>query len=484
MVEQQQPVQPDQVRKEIERLRQTFTRTAAVALALLYFALAGLTDAMARVDGDDAARELTRVRDLDRTDLKASYVFSRQLANLPTPPVERKDPEVIREVSTRLEVLAKEWFSARFGLLGTTVSLDLRLIAPLLPLLVALVGAYLWVIHRKIGALETAHVAPAGGVVPLWNTSGFRRHPHLLVHLAVLASGAALTAWLVQMLMSLRVLVADNVQIDYVNAIVCAVAYLILYVSDATRVTSGALQAGGWTQRLRRLLSIVREKVLTTARERFPRSQLVAGAFLVLLTLILPLAKSCDEEPKKGYEYVTYDDDALWFNADFIGITDYPMRPLYGALLLVSCGALVRAVRPWRWTTVRVNSRTRWVIGFATAISRSTIVLAACSICFFLRSAPPYGDIAGVAFWAGCTFWLWQARHRPIDRARRWETIELVLLPPALTFGLQACGYLYQLRLVGVPLLMVGSLLQLRIYRLLQNADGTLSDQIRRTLQI
>jgi len=461
--------------EEIDGLRQTFVRVTVVAIALLYFALAGLTSAMARVDGDEVARELDPVRDLNRDRLVASYVFSRRLANLPVNPKPVDEPAVVDRVSARLETLATEWFSVKFELLGTTVGADLRIVAPLLPFLVALLIAYLWVTHRQVGALEDAFAAAlaesSGSPVPVWQTAAYRRHPHVLVSFTVVIGAGVLLWWLVGLFSSMQELVAADVLIDYVNTVAWAALCLMWYVSDVT----GALRQGAdadraWSRRLRHFVSRVRTRVLTSEATVFPRGQILAGSTLVLLTLVVPTTQSCDDAPRTGYQYLDDREDAMWFNGFISSFTDFPMRPLYAASVVASAGAVLVAFLPLRINGRRRQAWARRSVVVARVVSSATTFLAVCSICTFGVSdvARTIGNVATVALWIGLSIWLWRTRARPEDRVRRSDSIAVALFPLALTFGIQAGRHVYELGLYGVLTLVVGGLLQLRTYRSLK----------------
>jgi hypothetical protein len=475
---------------EIDRLRQTFTRVVLTSLALLYFALAGITTAMDRVNGDDVTDKLAPLAGVGHQALEqdVSYVFSRQVAALPEP----TNPESDRvgdlrkqqEIGKELEQLARQWFSISFQLLGTTLTVDLRLIAPVVPFLVLVVIAYLAVLHRKARALESVVATAASGddaAAGLLASPFFRRHPNALLQFCVLVAGATLLGWLLYAFASLRELISGDLQVDYANAMVCCGAYLVLYVSHVHTQLVGADQRPRWYERIRQGIAHVR-RWFSVSRPRRPRGQLFSASGLVLMSLVLGTAASCESKPHKhwvprtGWEYLRAETDVTWFTGDdLIGsLIDPVMRPLYGAIVLISLVALIGALLPWRnraWRWPRVQ---RWTLVVAASLTGSMVLLAITSICLFGLSNDMrfLGDVAALPVWVIASVWLWRARRQSPVREQRWELLVLIFVPAAATFGVQGVRYAASLALLGLPLLIIGSAIQCRIYRSLLRPDG------------
>ena len=123
--------------EEIDKLRQSFMRVSFVALTLLYFALTVFTAAMSSVDGEELATELSLLEGVDIEGLEASYVFSRHVEEMRNSPGEEvEDGQLVKRTERTLDELAKKWLSLKFEFLGTSITADLRYMAPFLPFIV------------------------------------------------------------------------------------------------------------------------------------------------------------------------------------------------------------------------------------------------------------------------------------------------------------------------------------------------------------
>lgn len=196
---------------------------------------------------------------------------------------------------------------------------------------------------------------------------------------------------------------------------------------------------------------------------------------MVLMTLVLSTATSCKAAPHTGWEYLLRKNDAMWLTGnDWWGaVTDYAMRPLYGALVFVSIIAIVVASLPWRKVATRWPWLKRKMLVLAASVSGSVVLLAMCSFGLFGVSEEVrfVGDAATLPAWAVASIWLWRARRQPELRDRRWEFIVLVMLPALATFGLQAARFATEAALVGLPILILGSALQCYVYRSLSKEN-------------
>lgn len=467
--------------KELESLRRTFARVALTALVLVYFALTGLTVAMDRVNGEEMRKELEPLRGISRVNLDASYVFSQQLAEIPAGT--RDAPEVVQERSARLEKLAKEWFGIEFELLGTKLRVDLRFVAPALPILVMLVGAYLWVTLRKTCSIE-AYIASELQTEEesVWNSPHFRRHPYILLQIMILIAALVLVAWLIGIFgYFLRDLVATDLQIDYADAVLWMFGCLILYVSDVTPVAGDGSSDRRLAARLRRGLAWVRRTMLPEKPLRWIRARLLIASSLVLATLFTVTATSCSGDRRTGYEYIRAAHESIWFNqhASLMGLTDNLMRPLYIATVVVAAVGLLVAFLPRRQASGRTLKVAAASSRIAANVSLSALLLVICSACTFCRASDlgEISDAVAVILFAVIWLWLWGARRFPEKRAQRWVFVGLALTSAALTFGLQSALFLWSHALIGVPLFAFGAALQFVVLRQMAVGSGSIRDR-------
>jgi len=457
-------------------LRRTFTRVAVASVALLYFALSGLETAISRVNGSEVQDLLAELDGVDVSSLSGSYVLSQRVSSFKRSVAAsgagdgtlQNNPALVADVEERLEALADDWFSVQFSVFGTNASVDLRLLTPLIPYLICVAFAYLGTVHRKIRFVESC--SPAAETDAPWQSSAYRNHPHVLIQGLTFLAAIGLLAWFVQTFESLSGLVDDDLWTDYQNTIICSVAYALIYVSDVTRAFGGVSSAKSWTSRLRRIFSWVRDKLIAAPGRIRLRGQMFTGSGLILVTLIAPLATSCEGDSYNGLEYATGWGNTMWFSGmNLLGasLIDFPLRTLYIAALAVAAVAVIAAVAPWRRISGRPGTIIRYAIAISAWVPRLVLLLVVCSIALFgiSEDARVVGDVLSVIVWAGFAWFLWLARGDPAARSKYYGTIGLALLPPSLTFGLGAVQELADLALYGVPVLMAGCLIQITALR-------------------
>jgi hypothetical protein len=462
--------------EELEKLRRVLVRVATLSIVLLYFALMGLSTAMERVNSAEVREILEPLQGFERRELSKlglSYVFSQQVAYLT--PGDRKDDALGRQVADRLESLAQEWFSIRFEVLGTDAQFDLRPIAPCLPFAVVFVAAYLAVTYRKIRLLESHLLpaepdkSPANDAAVLLNRH-YQRHPHLLLQWVLLGAGLAILLWLLDSFWDFGELVSSELQRDYTNAVLFSAACAVLYSSAANAAIGGNGNTHGWAAAVGRLLDRGRLKLVPAARSRFRRMNSALGGGLIVLTLFTLTATSCSQEPATGLDYALAEGQTTWFNSEqslLYWISDAFVRPMYVAAVLFAVAGLWVAVWPWRVRPPALSRFAHKASRFAAIVSRSVVLLVVCTVCFFCRSdeLSDVGTAAPIVVWLASSVWLWLSRKAPDERAYRWRLLGTMLVPAALTFGVEAGLFLYERGLIGVPLLLIGAWLQYRGFR-------------------
>ncbi|MGE3519934.1 MAG: hypothetical protein AB7J63_13365 [Vicinamibacterales bacterium] len=483
------PAGADTTVETIESLNSRFTTLSVSALILCYLVLAALDSGMSRVNGDQAAQYLSIIKtaypESSRAGFGGSWVFgaafeaSEPLPSLPEQPT--ADQALIE-----LDRLADEWFVIKFDLLGTSIAIDLRLLAPLFPFLMLSGGTYLYILWRTPRVLARSSAADATHRAALVRT----RHPQALADAGIGAIALAVIVWAFVLYARAVTLPALDLAIDYIGALICATAYLAAYGDHALTELhhSAGLPAVSTFGRARaRIASWWR--TLATRGTGHPTAQWFAGAALVLLTLVSSTVVSCGHGPfgdidraESGLTFLTSEfNDA---NISWLGVNDYWISIAMWVLYRVVIAAtVVWAARELAVLLMRSprhqlpRYRLEIAAGRATAVVNDlALMTAVSSVCFrpwSLSAAIPLNAVA-LAVAVGVVVWI--RKRRPHDgsaAAHRWAAILLLLIPPGLTFGLSAAVEIYVFRLIGVPLLVGGLLLQQRTLRAWLGEDTT-----------
>lgn len=463
----------------IESLNRRFTKASVTALILFYLVLSAMSSGFARVNEAQATHALSIIKTAspnyfeasDPDYISGSWVFGAAfqaaplLSSLPEHPT--RDEALIE-----LDRLAREWFVIRFSFLGTSVFVDLRLLAPLLPFLMLSGGSYLYLAWKKPRILERSIANHTELHAALART----RHPEVLATAGIATLMVALVAWAVHIYARVLRLLDLALLVDYACALVCAAVYLLAYCDLALADFRHADSAHNICKFEKARLWMTSRLVWISNRwGDISNAQWGVGIGLVITTLISSVAVSCNgtfgdtERAESGYAFAT----ASWNDSQimWLGVTDVwigmPMRVLYRAVIVLSIAwaifAVIRTALRWRRNTTRRQ-------GFEATCARATylvnalaLMMAVSSVCLHpwsLTSAFAVNVVA-VIFSVGAVFWA-HPLHPPdgASTAYRWAAVILVLVPPGLTFGLSALMEIYFFHLVGIPMLIVGLVLQ------------------------
>ena len=370
-----------------------------------------------------------------------------------------------------LERLATAWFVVKLNLLGTTISVDLRLLAPVFPFALATTLTYLYVIRRKsrslLAQLDPAPETRGGSAQYELSASMLLRHPQVLLNAILLGLGCIVGYWTYIQYADLADLLSDNAQTDYLNTLLWVGGCLSMYacyVHTAIRPPQDSVQHY-WAERLIARGAAIWRTAATAAISWRPTRQLFGGAAIVLVTLFTGTAISCgSERAASGYEYLKkgYNPfDIRWFSGPH---TSLVMWILYwGTIVFSALFLIVPSTAP----TGRIARKREQT---AVVIYTLTVLTAVCSICFYTVSTGDEGNLAALV--AAIGIYTWSRRHisaavdeQDLVRSRQWAGILFFLTISILTFGRRAVEYIYAQRLIGIPLLLSGCLIQLRILR-------------------
>ncbi|HEX5716274.1 MAG TPA: hypothetical protein VF179_08950 [Thermoanaerobaculia bacterium] len=379
------------LREEYRNLASQSFRIGWVSVLSLLLLVIAFSRAFSRVDSAEVDDLLKGINDLSkntRREPEISYVFrglfdkiqtaGRNFQTLPDdvePEGSEQAEEKQRALEIKLDRLAEEWFSIDSSILGTPLNLDLRYWIVLLPIVIGGGGGLLYILRVKqsivaaVAARLLERAEPSERPVLdrlLFEGPGstaystFPAQPETIAYLGAVVGlsgyllSVALPVWPlwegVGPSLLLSALVAGTV---YVSAICITIrSRLWQQAQDLAEVS----RPPGWSDRAGAWLARPRGWLARRNPFRQPRRKLLAGGSLVLLTLILTMATSCDEQGNeleaKGYELIFPSEEWMdwptsswvekdpWFQADLGGLSSQMDRAAYVLALALAMTAL------------------------------------------------------------------------------------------------------------------------------------------------
>lgn len=508
------------LREEQRRLATAISRFSFVSLALVLLFVIAFSRAYDQIDVSDVRRQVAEVRRLGRISSKGpdlSYVYllfpESALA------IDTKQYSVAEQVAARnsrlaleksLEEQAKKWFMVKISALGSDLEFDLRYWIFFLPLL-------LWASALRLGILtekEQAVKDIAANIVTKSDAKEITRLDRLLfgdtpgsatpyarqpVRIERLAYISCLTISLVYLFVEgwhfWRLWGPANL-LKIAGVLASITFYLYIY-GRAVRL-SIASQAQTFTEvtpyrhrfvKTREFLKRFADRTFSPVRRR-PRLSISTGSLLVVLTLFLGVARSCDSDSTRytGYDLLRHKDSgfALWpvygFSDLGVMVSAFKYSPLtpigiwsyYASLGMTALSILLLALSIFKKTGVLQMRRTikffyrlavllllglfadisvgYWFSGPTQANSENVVASAIDRVAFIIIDA-------GRIIFCIIPFYLWlrsTSRRAPPNSAVRFKSVITTIYLPALVSAFIAIPHLIYSEFSGIPLLFFG----------------------------
>ena len=484
--------------KDMEALREEYqqcsnhtARVALIGLGLLFLLVITFSRAIEQVNGGEIQQKVTQIYTLadvsGQSEPDMSFVFD--LFARPEDKTPRSESEEerqkasaeMRKLASELENSAQIWFTLKPDVLGMSFEADLRYWFVVLPFLFWVMGSYLYIQRRKLALLrqvaayrlQATETSEATTVDYLFFTSTARGTPPYAGHPAQLEAivYVALAIGLVVYLFGTTAPFWTTWEADVQRNVIMLIGITTFYFAAYTRHACASIEMQfdalrprpdkpslwdrlwNWgTERARSISLVFRSK---------PRSSLVSGSLLVLMTLFLGTASSCSGEPRKGYELILGWNDANWFTWDsFLGDYSGAMagRSVYTFSIILAIATIVFVVAS-TWKPALLQETRFGVFCVASAGAVSVFVL---SEFFFIShfSFSFIGDLLRIASWVIPVFlWFRFGLSNRIDLRARWISMRAVIAVMFLPGAVLGCETLYEAvsdGLTGLPVYFAG----------------------------
>jgi hypothetical protein len=356
----------DVLGKEQEKLSGTISRFALITFALLLSFVVAFSRAYQKIDAGEVRSQVAEARRLghisgESPDLSYIYLLFPEEAHAAAPitrePTQQEMAAATQKrllIEKALEEQAKTWFNIKVAALGSSLEIDLRYCIFLLPLLFWASAVRLHLLMRKEYTVRelASHIVRSADAAEatrldhlLYDQSprsptAYARQPARIERAAYLAAVGATLAYLFIDGRNFWILWGWTNLGKIAGVLASITFYLWLYCHAATLRLDAQLQSmvglsprTCWTDKLRDRLSRWSAKVRAPLRAR-PRLSMSTGCLLISTTLLLGMARSCDNQSVryKGYELLRSKtaSDAIWPVA---GYSDVVMSTLSGGKL-------------------------------------------------------------------------------------------------------------------------------------------------------
>lgn len=404
-----------------------------------------------------------------------------------------------RTLEAALDADARQLFTVKPSLLGADLEFDLRYWIFALPFVVWLSAIHLGILRKKLSLLRAVAAARLaadkdGGVAVVDRLAFARRegaggapflsHPGKLEAIVYVLSVALAVAYLAASGFQFWRYWTPRVKLYLAETILLFSYFAFAY----TRAVGGAMGAHAkevlgvepgqdLIGRAWRLLGRLARAVSRPGRSR-PHVSLVTGSLLVLSTLFLAFASSCEERgagdevvPKMGYKLALGREDTFWYSGFFGGASAINLGRWYYLLclglalftLVVVGTELARGPRLLRRArAASLAYRLAATLALYMLADVTYVPFSAAVIFSFSENIYAVDGVRVLAFLVPALLWNWGALSRRPGRRERWGrrrgVIAAVYLP-GLALGAQETYLYVKGGFSGVPVFLAGIVL-------------------------
>jgi hypothetical protein len=477
----------DDLREEYVELSKILARTALVTISILFVVVFAYTRASERVEQGGAhafIRELQESVNTQHSLPELSYVFRWAIE----PPVGQRvgqlfrmapadpSPEIVAKAAA-FEREAHDLFTIKPSLLGTEIDIDLRYWIAVLPLFLVGANLYLLILQSKRKAIRTIasarlETAESGEVSPLdalffgGPATPYADHPGKLGAALYVAASLGLVAFFVVESRPLWTLWSYEAlgSLVWLAALVGFWCFAFAYSIDRrlqqhAQAIAGVAPPVTLVTRCEALLRALPARCRAWFG-RLPRVTAATGATLVLLSLTMPMAKSCTGDVLRGRE-VLFDDGFQWLipHHELVTFGHLAAHPVYWvAVILAALTALAIVV------SMVLRRTPRWFARWTTPLARMVAWFLFIDIAFAypVSSMWPADDyFLAALFLIPLLLWIPLPGRREATARRRERIVALllVLCAPGLVRAVIALVEVSVRGIPGVAVLLVGCVL-------------------------